>query len=118
MTLLLPTDFVLRRGKSRRLEHTIRDGDGNEVNISALVGSAITWRIALTKGGANLFEYTIGSGIAITDGANGKCEVTVASTDTTGLTADTIYYWETVVTIGTDIVTVAEGYIKIVEPIS
>lgn len=35
--------------------------------------------------GPNLFQYTIGSGITITDGPNGRFTVTIASADTSGL---------------------------------
>ena len=118
MPLLFPTDFVLRIGRTRRLEHLAKDGDGNIIDISGLTGTAITWRLSITKGGVNLVEHTIGSGITITDGPNGLFEVSISSTDSNLLEDSTIYYWETFMTIGQDTVTVANGYIKAVQPIT
>lgn len=118
MTLLLPTDFVLRQNRSRRLEHTVRDGDGNIVDLTGLTGTAITWRLGFDSGGANVLEKTIGGGITITNAVGGKCEVLISDTDSAALLTNTVYYWETVVTIATDIVTVAIGYIKIIAEVS
>jgi hypothetical protein len=118
MTLLFPTDFTLRIGHSRRLEHLAKDGDGNVVDISGLAGDAITWRLAFNPGGPNVVEHIIGDGITITDGAAGLFEVMFSTTDSSGLTDGTVYYWETFIKIGQDKVTVAKGYVKMVQPIT
>lgn len=117
MSLLVPVDSRLRRGATQKLEHTARDVDNNIIDISALTGDAIKWRLATTKGGANVLEKNLDSGIQITDGANGLFEVQISTADSSALTAGVIYYWETFMTIGLDSVPVAIGYIQVLQPI-
>lgn len=72
----------ITRGESIDFDFVINDEEGNALDISSL-----SFRIGASKRGSTAlsFDASIGSGITITDAANGEFNLTV--TDTTGFTA-------------------------------
>ncbi len=76
-------------GADQVFEFTVDDGvdpaGTNPVNIAAY---ALEWVLREDRDStaAILTKATGGSGIVITDGANGKCQVTIDAADTLGLT--------------------------------
>ena len=117
MSLLIPVDSRLYKGKTQRLEHEAKDANGNVIDLTGLTGTDILWRLAESKGGINVLEKSIGSGITITNAAGGLFEVFIETTDSNSLEADKVYYWETYLSIDVDSVLVAIGYIQVKQPI-
>lgn len=77
---------------------TVSDGD-NPGNPKDLTGASIDWVLAKQQGKAPLITKSIGSGVTITDAANGKGTVSIQQADTENLKGDT-YWHELQVTVG------------------
>lgn len=111
-------DFSMHSGDSRTLEVTVRDEADAVVNISAASGADLTWALSkkatdtVDPRGASLVSKTEGSGIAITDGPNGRCDVTLDPADTADLKGDD-YYHEMQVILSGDTSTVLYGVVTI-----
>ena len=70
-------------GEDRPVGFTVVDADGVAVNITDY---ALEWVLRETPGSATAtITKTTDSGITITDGPAGKCEVAIADTDTIDL---------------------------------
>ncbi len=78
------TDYWFK-GEDKVFQFTIQDSAGAAVDIT---GWTLSWAIATARGTAP--ALTVAG--AITDAANGVCTVTIADTDTDGLTAQTYEY--------------------------
>ncbi len=91
---LIPVDFEMRSGDFMPIEVTVKDEAGVVVDITSFT---IKW--GLYDGpilGAELFVYTIGSGIVVVDAANGRFDVQIAKADTIALAGR--YYHEAEIT--------------------
>ena len=77
-----------------------------------LTGKTLAFTVKLTKVSAALFTKTIGDGIAVVNAAGGVFRVTIDPADTSGL-AEEVYYHETEVTNGAEVVTIMDGRLKI-----
>jgi len=97
----LEEGFEHHSGDSRTLEVTINDEVGAVVDISS---ATLTWGLSkksadtTTPMGAALITKTIGSGITITDGPNGRCDVAIDPADTDALAGDFYHELEMVLT--------------------
>lgn len=89
MADLIPQDFSMRSGDDEIIRFQIFGTDGEIVEIT---GSSITWACARRNQTPVLIQKTVGSGITITDGANGICEVSLAQADTATFVGE--YYHE------------------------
>lgn len=73
-------------GTDRVLQFSVVDADDVAVNIT---GWALQWVLVRAPGAAassgHLVSKTVGSGITITNGAGGVCQVAVEDADTDGL---------------------------------
>jgi hypothetical protein len=67
-------------GDMRVLRVTVLDQDDNVIDLTGL--SAAVFVIAKRHGAASKVSYTLGSGITVTDAANGIMEVTILAADT------------------------------------
>lgn len=115
MALGLVQDFSMHSGDNRDLQVTIKDAAGAVVNIT---GAALTW--ALSKGngsdgprGTALVTKTVGSGITIVDGANGRADIVLVPADTEALAGD--YYHELQLVAGGSSSTVLYGTVTILK---
>lgn len=99
-------------GDSRVIQATIQGPTGDPYNIT---GATITWALYAWTGSAftgnALVTKTVGSGIAITNGAGGIFEVTLAPADSSALAGT--YYHEAQLTLGGVVHTVFTGTITI-----
>lgn len=75
-------------GEDKVLEFTVVDSAGAAVNIT---GWALEWILRSGAGERALLTKTVGSGVTITGGAGGVCQVAIADTDTDDLAAGR--YW-------------------------
>lgn len=85
-------DFTMYVGDTKVLKVTVLDEDGNAVNIT---GVDIRWWMAknVKKLDADvLIKKSTTDGISITDGPNGKFEVTIEPEDTETLKAGSYYH--------------------------
>ena len=105
----------MHSGDTRVLELTITDEADAVVNLT---GAAITWALSkrnasevLPKGTAILTK-TVGSGITITDAANGRADVAIDPADTADLKGE---YYHEVQLVLTDTSTVLYGLVTIQE---
>ena len=78
---------TIYQGDLVELPYTIKL-NGSAQNISTWTGSEISYRVGI-DGNEDMIEYTIGSGITLTDGANGIITVTLAAADTGALAPGT-----------------------------
>jgi hypothetical protein len=111
-------EIRLARGDSLKKQFTVLDAQGVAVDIS---GGGGAFTIALTPTSAALVAKTQGSGIAfVTDGTDGKIEVTLAPADTdTATTPAGVYYYEVAARAATvaDQFTVARGRLVLEEAV-
>lgn len=85
----MATNFVMTAGDSKTLVITVRNADGDAVNIT---GATIKWQAARSYGKTSVISKTTSSGISITDGTNGVFAVTLSPSDTDSLSG--IYHHE------------------------
>lgn len=85
----MATNFVMTAGDSKTLVVTVRNADGDAVNIT---GATIKWQAARSYGKASVITKSTSSGISITDGTNGVFTVTLNTSDTDSLSG--IYHHE------------------------
>lgn len=89
----ITADHELFSGKDRTLSFTITDSAGS---AQAITGWAMQFTLTNIndRSGTALITKTVGSGITITNGAGGICQVAIADTDTDGLVgSDAPRYW-------------------------
>jgi len=106
----MTTNFVMTAGDTKTLVISVKDASGNPVNIT---DASIKWQAGRSFGKASsISKATGGSGISITDAANGVFTVTLNPSDTESLKGT--FYHEAQVT-GSDsaISTVISGTMKI-----
>jgi len=89
MSTKVQIEFI--SGDSQKLIITVQDAD-NAPAAKNLTGATITWALARSRGSAPLITKTVGSGITVTDAANGALEVAIAPADTA--TIDGVHYHE------------------------
>lgn len=110
--------FSMHSGDNRVLEFTVnQQDDSGPENIT---GAAMTF--ALSKqdasatspkpSGAALVTKTVGSGITIVDGPNGRADVALVPADTAAMKAG-VFYYELQVVLGGITATVAYGAVTI-----
>lgn len=71
------------RGDTKTLRVTVYKADGSVKDISS--ASGIRWAMFERFSNTEVFAKTLGSGIEITDGANGQFEVDIKPSDTAAL---------------------------------
>lgn len=76
-------------GEDKVFEYPVADAAGVAVPIT---GWALEWALRYRPGDGAILTKTTGSGITITDGVGGVCQVAVADTDTDGLQAGRYWY--------------------------
>ncbi len=109
-------DFQMHSGNSRVLEFTIRDEDDAVIDIAS---AAIRWELAKadskvllpTPKGSVLVAKAVASGITITDGPNGRCDVQIDEADTEALKGD--HYHELRVVLAGETSTASFGKVEI-----
>jgi len=75
-------DFEMWANNDKRPEITIRDPEGNPVNLD---GASVEWvAVKQSDGTEMLRKSTSGGGIAITDAKAGKCIIKIDASDTQG----------------------------------
>lgn len=89
--------IIASAGDSRKYKYTVRDLNKALVNIT---GATISWKLGLTENGAPTFTKTVGSGITIVDGPNGRFDVDVATADTSTISGD--FKYEAKMTLATN----------------
>lgn len=110
-------------GNKRIFEYTVVDEDSSGSPPLNLTPFDLRWAMALSDAESKfsttpMVEKTVGAGIAVTDAANGVCQVTLDGSDTLSLTASipdgTPYYFELeVIDAALEPVTVATGEITL-----
>jgi hypothetical protein len=114
MAIGTQSDFSMHSGDTRTLEITVKDEDSAVVNIST---ATITWALSkqdsasVAPKGAAIVTKTVGDGVTITDGPNGRVDVAISAADTSALSGD--YYHELEVTISSSVSTVLFGTVTI-----
>jgi len=107
-------DFSMHSGDDRVLEVTINDSAGSAVDIST---ATITWALsristtAVEPKGAALLTKTLGAGVTLIDGPNGRCDVALVEADTDDLAGS--FYHEMQIVISGDTSTVMYGTVTI-----
>ena len=96
-------DYSFVRGDTFTLNVQYESSDGGCPPVLApipITGAAIYFtckRYANDPDVAALFQLTVGSGITISDGANGKFTVIIPTADTESLAADVPYFYDCVI---------------------
>ena len=75
-------NIEIYQGDTRTLTVTVYDLDGKITSIS---GASIKWVVYKRSSGTIYISKTVGSGITITDGANGLFEIALPRDDTLNL---------------------------------
>lgn len=90
-----------------------KDGGGTVIDLTGLVGAAISMNLYPQRGGTALFEKTIGDGITIdVDPTTGQFTTNTDTADTKDLRPG--YYWlEIIVTVGAITYQVLQGQVQI-----
>lgn len=80
-------------GTDHVMQHTVYD-DATTPAVVNITGWALSWKLFGNKARAEtaIISKAVGTGIAITNGAGGICQVTIADTDTDSLLGKTYYY--------------------------
>ncbi len=107
-------DFELHRGDGKVLTFTVVDENGAGLDLTGL---SLEWNYskiqadAIEPLGAAILSpgKTVGSGITLTDIANGVGEIALLSADTLGQRATQTYYQEMQVSVGVEPSTVLFG---------
>lgn len=102
------TNFQMVAGDDKTLVVSIKDAEGNAVNIT---GATFKWQCARSYGKASAISKTSSSGIAITDGANGTLTVTLSGSDTESLSGT--YVHELQMTLNSIVSTPIVGTMKV-----
>lgn len=102
-------NFKLHQGTDKVLEITVSES-GAAKDLTA--ASAVAFKIAAGPGSTADVTKGLGTGVVVTDAANGVIQVTLDAADTTSLAGS--YYHETLITIGgtSDVVTVGTVIIE------
>lgn len=106
----MATSFKTFAGDTKVVQITVLDADGDPVDITS---ATIKWQAARSLGKSPVItKATGGSGVSITDAANGVFEVTLSGSDTEDLKGD--YYFEAEVTASDGTIsTVIAGTMKV-----
>lgn len=108
MTTTSNLKFV--QGDSKVLRVTAKTSAGVAVNLAG--ASGIRYRLAKSVKGTALIDKAMGTGIAITDAANGVLEVTLLPADTVALKGEYLHELELVDADG-NVVTVFQGTVTL-----
>ena len=92
-------NFDIFFGQDKVLELTVTDEADAVIDVSS---ATFTWVMSGYPGDTADITKTVGSGITITDGPNGRIDIALAETDTVNLSANGIYYHELWMTSGTN----------------
>ena len=84
-TKLIPQDFEMVSGDDKTVRFTVTDQDGVAQDLT---GASATWAFSRRARRAAIATKTVGSGITISDAANGIVDVTVARADTETIEGD------------------------------
>lgn len=107
-------DFEISRGDAKTYLVTVVDAAGGAVDLTGLVGTAITFTARRHPRAPIFVQKTIGAGITITDGPAGKCTVKLEEADTASLgNWEHVFGWDVQVTISGDTSTVVEGTLTV-----
>lgn len=85
------SDFEFFSGDTQKLKYTIDDADAAPARKD-LTGATITWGLAKLQGKAPFLTKTIGSGITVTDAANGELDVDLDPADTADVRGGDYYH--------------------------
>lgn len=91
------TDLVARRGDSETYELTLRDRNGNPLDLDTLTAMWFTVKRSPASPDADsIVQKTLGSGISVVDADAGTATVDLAPGDLAGLAGDTtiILTWD------------------------
>lgn len=75
-------DVTIQAGEYKKFSVTIKNGSGTAINLTG--ATPIQYGISQTEGGARILTKTLGSGITITDAANGVLEIVITAADLAG----------------------------------
>lgn len=111
-------DFQMHSGNSRTLQFTINDEDGSAVDITS---AAIRWELSKldpdttlpAPKGAPIVQKSVGSGVTVVDGPNGRCDVALDEADTEPLKGD--HYHELRVVVAGETSTPSFGKVEILK---
>ena len=92
-SLLRPQTFQIRQGEDYTLEFTVRNRDGSAKDLT---GAGVRWVLSESVDSGQKILKTVGGGITIPVGTDGKFEVALDDGDTSGL--DGKYHHEAEVT--------------------
>jgi hypothetical protein len=102
------TDFTMFSGDSKVLQTSLTDDTNAVVDIT---GAEITWQLSRKVTSPAILTKTVGSGITITNPANGQFEVAIDPVDTADLKGD--YYHEIEMVLNGVVSTVLTGTVTI-----
>jgi len=91
MTTPEPFDFKMFAGDYTEFKVTVKDSV-TEVVVNLTGATPITFKLAKDNKSAVLVTLGLGTGVAITDAANGVLTVTLSESDTSGLEPGQYYY--------------------------
>lgn len=107
-------DFTISRGDSKTYALTIKDGAGTPVDLTGLVGGAITFTVRTHPRAPVVIQKTIGAGITITNGPGGVCQVKLEEADTASLgNWEQVFGWDVQVLLAGETSTVVEGTLTV-----
>jgi len=107
------------QGEDVVLEFIVYETTDHSTTVDISAATGIEWVLTDGNGGTTVTKTLSGSGISVTDGANGVLQVTVDSADTSGLTAETVEHQLTITDDGSGNQTVvAIGEFDITEDLS
>lgn len=96
-------------GDSHTIKETLEDPDGTAITITS---ASIEYGVFETDG-TQIFTKSVGSGITIVDGSNGRFDIAIDPSDTASLSGRKQHECE--VTKGSDVATVFTGELVIEE---
>ena len=103
-------NIEIYQGDTRTLTVTVYDLDGKITSIS---GASIKWVVYKRSSGKIYVSKTVGSGITITDGANGLLEIALLRDNTLNLLGNYKHECELVDT-SNNYSTIFTGYFKVI----
>lgn len=113
------TSPVYVLGEDVTLQFTVYESTDHSTTVDISAVTAIEWVLTDGAGSESVTKTISGSGVSITDGANGVLEVTLSSTDTSGLSAGSVRHQLTITDDGSGNQTVlAQGDFVLTETLT
>jgi hypothetical protein len=112
-------ELNMHRGDTLSFDLAVTDGVGAPVNLAGASLRFTAKRSTSQADSAALIALTIGDGITVTDAAGGLAHVEATPAKTSGLEAATLSLtWDEQLTTGTQVFTVASGYLTVMPDVS